>query len=77
MEKNRRDRIERAARISFVMQEIRMAGISDPTEIADVLNARGIEDLRGGKWTWIEVLRFDKRPKERSEPSKRADWTSR
>ncbi|WP_144426304.1 hypothetical protein [Methylobacterium sp. ARG-1] len=77
MEKNRRDRIDRAARISFVIQEIRMAGISDPKEIAAALNARGIQDLRGGEWTWIEVLRFDKRPKERIEAPKRADWTQR
>lgn len=77
MEKYWRDRIERAAKISFVMQEIRLSGISDPKEIAAVLNARGIEDLRGGQWTWIEVLRFDKRPKERLDPSRRADWTQR
>ena len=77
MDKRQKDRIERAARISFVMQEIQMSGISDPAEIAKVLNARGIENLRGETWTWIEVLRFDKRPKERADPAKRADWTQR
>ncbi|WFT82923.1 hypothetical protein QA634_14230 [Methylobacterium sp. CB376] len=75
MDQRQKNRIDHAARVAVVIQDLRLGGISDPAEIASALNARGISDVRGRAWTLLEVLRFDKRPKERKVPLKRAEWT--
>lgn len=70
-------RIEHAAYVATIVEELRVSGISTPKRISEVLNARGILTVAGKAWTQIEVMRLDKRPKVRSDPLKRVDWKPR
>jgi hypothetical protein len=70
-------RIEHAAYVATIVDELRLSGITTPKEIADVLNARGILTVADKPWTQIEVMRLDKRPKVRPTPLKRVDWKPR
>jgi hypothetical protein len=73
----RNKRVEHAANVATIVDELRLSGISTPQAIAEVLNARGILTVAGKTWTLIEVMRLDKRPKVRNTPLQRADWKPR